>query len=162
MSSRFDICLLLYVIRLAGWLKHCNLSLSLFPTGIPLQGSSRGMSGEPRWYCVDEMWAWGNQQEQANTRGVHGEDSSRRSVRKGSGAMEIPSLHCDCLGELQGMSRKVKGALQWRNRTDSFPCGEMATISLQKGDCDVAGLNFTRFSQTPWTKVFSQNRFCHH
>ena len=29
MSSRFDICLLLYVIRLAGWLKHCNLSLSL-------------------------------------------------------------------------------------------------------------------------------------
>ena len=28
MSSRFDICLLLYVIRLAGWLKHCNLSLS--------------------------------------------------------------------------------------------------------------------------------------
>ena len=29
MSSRFDVCLLLYVIRLAGWLKHCNLSLSL-------------------------------------------------------------------------------------------------------------------------------------
>ena len=29
MSSRFDICLLLYVIRLAGWLKHCNLSPSL-------------------------------------------------------------------------------------------------------------------------------------
>ncbi len=29
MSSRFDLCLLLYVIRLAGWLKHCNLSLSL-------------------------------------------------------------------------------------------------------------------------------------
>ena len=28
MSSRFDVCLLLYVIRLAGWLKHCNLSLS--------------------------------------------------------------------------------------------------------------------------------------
>ena len=32
MSSAFDICLqriLLCVIRLAGWLKHCNLSLSL-------------------------------------------------------------------------------------------------------------------------------------
>ncbi len=29
MSSKFDLCLLLYVIRLAGWLKHCNLSLSL-------------------------------------------------------------------------------------------------------------------------------------
>ena len=25
----FDLCLLLYVIRLAGWVKHCNLSLSL-------------------------------------------------------------------------------------------------------------------------------------
>ncbi len=29
MLSTFDLCLLLYVIRLAGWLKHCNLSLSL-------------------------------------------------------------------------------------------------------------------------------------
>ncbi len=29
MFSTFDICLLLYVSRLAGWLKHCNLSLSL-------------------------------------------------------------------------------------------------------------------------------------
>ena len=29
MFSTFDLCLLLYVIRLAGWLKHCNLSLSL-------------------------------------------------------------------------------------------------------------------------------------
>ena len=29
MSSRFDICLLLYVMRLAGWLKHCNLCISL-------------------------------------------------------------------------------------------------------------------------------------
>jgi hypothetical protein len=32
MSSRFDICRLLFVIRLAGWVKHCkhcNLSLSL-------------------------------------------------------------------------------------------------------------------------------------
>ena len=28
MSSGFDFCLLLYVIRLAGWLKHCSLSLS--------------------------------------------------------------------------------------------------------------------------------------
>ncbi len=28
MFSTFDLCLLLYVIRLAGWLKHCNLSLS--------------------------------------------------------------------------------------------------------------------------------------
>ena len=27
MLSTFDHCLLLYVIRLAGWLKHCNLSL---------------------------------------------------------------------------------------------------------------------------------------
>ena len=26
MFSTFDLCLLLYVIRLAGWLKHCNLS----------------------------------------------------------------------------------------------------------------------------------------
>ena len=26
---RFDICLLLYVIRLAGWLKHCNISLCI-------------------------------------------------------------------------------------------------------------------------------------
>ena len=29
MSSTFDFCLLLYMIRLAGWLKHCYLSLSL-------------------------------------------------------------------------------------------------------------------------------------
>ena len=29
MFSTFDLCLLLYVIRLAGWLKHCNLSLYL-------------------------------------------------------------------------------------------------------------------------------------
>ena len=29
MSSRFDICLLLYVIKLTGWLKHNNLSLCL-------------------------------------------------------------------------------------------------------------------------------------
>ncbi len=28
--NTFDLCLLLYVIRLAGWLKHCNLSLSLY------------------------------------------------------------------------------------------------------------------------------------
>ncbi len=28
MFSTFDLCLLLYVIRLAGWLKHCSLSLS--------------------------------------------------------------------------------------------------------------------------------------
>ena len=28
MFFTFDLCLLLYVIRLAGWLKHCNLSLS--------------------------------------------------------------------------------------------------------------------------------------
>jgi len=27
MFSTFDLRLLLYVIRLAGWLKHCNLSL---------------------------------------------------------------------------------------------------------------------------------------
>ncbi len=27
MFSTFDLCLLLYVVRLAGWLKHCNLSL---------------------------------------------------------------------------------------------------------------------------------------
>ncbi len=32
MFSTFDLCLLLYVIRLAGWLKHCNLSLSLWVT----------------------------------------------------------------------------------------------------------------------------------
>ncbi len=35
MFSTFDLCLLLYVIRLAGWLKHCNLSLS--PGGIELE-----------------------------------------------------------------------------------------------------------------------------
>ena len=28
MSSTFDLCLLLYVISLAGWLKRCNVSLS--------------------------------------------------------------------------------------------------------------------------------------
>ena len=28
MSSRFDLCLLLYVIRLVGWLKHCGISFS--------------------------------------------------------------------------------------------------------------------------------------
>jgi len=32
MFSTFDLRLLLYVIRLAGWLKHCNLSLSLSVT----------------------------------------------------------------------------------------------------------------------------------
>ena len=30
MFFTFDLCLLLYVIRLAGWLKHCNLSLSQY------------------------------------------------------------------------------------------------------------------------------------
>ena len=34
MSSRFDVCLLLYVNRLAGWLKHCNLSLSGWGLGV--------------------------------------------------------------------------------------------------------------------------------
>ncbi len=29
MFSTFDFCVLVYVIRLAGWLKNCNLSLSL-------------------------------------------------------------------------------------------------------------------------------------
>ncbi len=29
MFSTFDLCFLLYMIRLAGWLKHCYLSLSL-------------------------------------------------------------------------------------------------------------------------------------
>jgi len=45
MFSTFDLRLLLYVIRLAGWLKHCNLSLSLslcaafaFITGIATNG----------------------------------------------------------------------------------------------------------------------------
>jgi len=33
MFSTFDLRLLLYVIRLAGWLKHCNLSLSLSGMG---------------------------------------------------------------------------------------------------------------------------------
>ncbi len=32
MFSTFDLCLLLCVIRLAGWLKHCNISLSLLPS----------------------------------------------------------------------------------------------------------------------------------
>ncbi len=32
MFSTFDLRLLLYVIRLAGWLKHCNLSLSTSDT----------------------------------------------------------------------------------------------------------------------------------
>ena len=35
----FDLRLLLYVIRLAGWLKHCNLSLSLPGTFNPLYSS---------------------------------------------------------------------------------------------------------------------------
>ncbi len=40
MFSTFDLCLLLYVIRLAGWLKHCNLSLSLSGcTGADLTGT---------------------------------------------------------------------------------------------------------------------------
>ena len=29
MSYKFDLCVLLHVIRLAGWLKHCTLSLSV-------------------------------------------------------------------------------------------------------------------------------------
>ena len=34
-SSTFDLCLLLYVIRLAGWLKHCNsLSLKRFSLSV--------------------------------------------------------------------------------------------------------------------------------
>ena len=28
-SIKFDLCLLLYVIRLVGWLKNCDLSFSL-------------------------------------------------------------------------------------------------------------------------------------
>ena len=42
MSSRFDVCLLLYVIRLAGWLKHCNLSLPPYHTS---EGKGRGLLG---------------------------------------------------------------------------------------------------------------------
>jgi len=38
MSSTFDLSLLLYVIRLAGWLKHCNLSLC---------------TGHSRWFCAN-------------------------------------------------------------------------------------------------------------
>ncbi len=40
MFSTFDLCLLLYVIRLAGWLKHCNLSLWVllrFPQRLKLE-----------------------------------------------------------------------------------------------------------------------------
>lgn len=38
-SARFDfkVCLLLHVIRLVVWLKHCHLSLSLGTTGLSLQ-----------------------------------------------------------------------------------------------------------------------------
>jgi len=79
-----------------------------FPTGgsaIPLKGNVGGAAV----VLSEEMWAWGNQQEQANTREFMGRAPSRRSVRKGSGAvrMQIPSLRCNCLGELQGMSRNV-------------------------------------------------------
>ena len=34
MSATFEICLLLYVIRVTGWLKHCSLSLSLSLTEV--------------------------------------------------------------------------------------------------------------------------------
>ena len=40
MFSTFDLCLLLYVIRLAGWLKRCNLSLSL---SLSLEAPQGGM-----------------------------------------------------------------------------------------------------------------------
>ena len=41
MFSTFDLCLLLYVIRLAGWLKHCNLSLSLCQLPSTITGKER-------------------------------------------------------------------------------------------------------------------------
>ena len=43
MFSTFDLCLLLYVIRLAGRLKHCNLSLSLSLSGEAVDESSLAM-----------------------------------------------------------------------------------------------------------------------
>ena len=43
MFSTFDLCLLLYVIRLAGWLKHCNLSLSLSNLSLSLSLSKQAI-----------------------------------------------------------------------------------------------------------------------
>ncbi len=43
MFSTFDLGLLLYVIRLAGWLKHCNLSLSLSARGLLLESGLRAL-----------------------------------------------------------------------------------------------------------------------
>ena len=36
MSFTFDLCVLLYVIRLTGWLKRCSLSLSLSQAALTL------------------------------------------------------------------------------------------------------------------------------
>ena len=47
MFSTFDLCLLLYVIRLAGWLKHCNLSLSLLVATNTFSGVLLGVSMLP-------------------------------------------------------------------------------------------------------------------
>ncbi len=41
MFSTFDLRLLLYVIRLAGWLKHCNLSLSLLKLAHNIQAGKQ-------------------------------------------------------------------------------------------------------------------------
>ena len=54
MFSTFDLCLLLYVIRLAGWLKHCNLSLSLsLSAGRPVGGPAEGSAGKPVGGCAE-------------------------------------------------------------------------------------------------------------
>jgi len=53
MFSTFDLRLLLYVIRLAGWLKHCNLSLSLSLSQCiaNLSEQHAGVAGR---------WSWGS------------------------------------------------------------------------------------------------------
>ena len=48
MFFTFDLCLLLYVIRLAGWLKHCNLSLSLSQVSCSVQSAAYAPIGRCR------------------------------------------------------------------------------------------------------------------
>ena len=58
-SSRVDIRLVIYVIRLAGWLQHCNLSFSLSTTGssqLDLARSSAKWQTEQPLFVAWDSW----------------------------------------------------------------------------------------------------------
>ena len=50
MSSKFDLCGFVYVIRLAGWLTHCNVSPSLSVS--PMTNTSDPQLTQLYWACT--------------------------------------------------------------------------------------------------------------